>query len=559
MLSHLHIENIAVVKCADIDLSDGFIAFTGETGSGKSVIIDCLSLISGEKISKDSIRYGEREACVEAVFEGAGKKVIDELSDNGIDALDGEVIVRYTMTTDGKSTARINGKTVTKTFMKQIGRLLVSVCGQDDGRALYNADSYIPMLDSYIDAYPEREEYSKIYSELSESRAKLSKILASDASVARERDMLTYQIKDIDAKKLKVGEEEALEAEKKKLLGAEKITKQIGFAYKALKGAEKGNVAYLLSRSAQALSSLTDIIPELMEYAQKLEGMSYEIIDIAELASEYMADIDENPTERIDKIESRLASISALKKRYGESIEEILNFRKNAAARLEEIDNAESLASEYSEKCKSLEKKAREVALVITEKRKAAAESASIGVLDVLSFLDMPGVKFKIDVSPAKELNAYGADEVKFLIATNPGEEPLPMEEIVSGGEMSRITLALRSVMNQKEDIGCTVYDEIDTGISGKTSRKIGIKLKEISKNTQVISVTHSAQIATLADFHYLIEKKEVEGRAQTYVTLLEYEQRVREASRILGGINITEAQIQAARDMLAYQSNLSE
>ena len=557
MLSHLHIENIAVVKCADIDFSSGFTTFTGETGAGKSVIIDCLSLISGEKISKDSIRYGEREGVIEAVFDGATRRVAEILADNGID-FDGEVIVRYTMTVDGKSMARINGKTVTKTFMRQIGKMLVSVCGQDDGRALYNSDSYIPMLDSYIGDYPEKEEYAKIYSELVSVKAKLSRILAADASVARERDMLTYQIKDIDSKKLKADEEESLEAEKKKLLGAEKITKQIGFAYKALKGAEKGNVAYLLSRSAQALSSLSDIISELSEYAEKLEGMSYEVIDIAELAYEHMADMDENPTDRIDKIESRLAQISALKKRYGESIEDILNFRRNAAARLEEIDNAESLAEEYREKCNSLEKQAREVALAITNKRKAASESASAGVLDVLSFLDMPGVRFKIDVSPSGELNAYGADEVKFLIATNPGEEPLPMEDIVSGGEMSRITLALRSVMNQKEDIGCTVYDEIDTGISGKTSRKIGIKLREISKNTQVISVTHSAQIATLADYHYLIEKKEVEGRAQTFVTLLDFESRVREASRILGGINITEAQIQAARDMLTDKCNLS-
>ena len=556
MLSHLHIENIAVVKCADIDLPAGFIVFTGETGAGKSVIIDCLSLISGEKISRDSIRYGEREGVVEAVFCDVGDKVINILAESGIEA-DDEVIVRYTMTSDGKSVARINGKTVTKTFMKQIGRMLVSVCGQDDGRALYNCDSYIPMLDSYMDACPEKEEYARVYAELVGVRTKLSRILATDASVARERDMLTYQIKDIDSKKLKVGEEELLEAEKKKLLGAERITKQIGFTYKALKGAEKGNAAYLISRSAQALSSLSDVIPELSECADRLLEISYEITDIAEVAADYMADMDENPTDRIDKIESRLAAISSLKKRYGESIEEILNFRKNAAIRLEEIDNAESLSEEYKKKCSELEDKAREIASAITKKRTEAALHASNGVLEVLNFLDMPGVRFKIDVRAAEELNAYGADEVRFLIATNPGEEMLPMEEIVSGGEMSRITLALRSVMNRKEDIGCTVYDEIDTGISGKTSRKIGIKLREISKCTQVISVTHSAQIATLADSHYLIKKKEVEGRAQTFVTLLDFEQRVEEASRILGGISITEAQIQAARDMLLDKSNL--
>lgn len=557
MLSNLHIENIAVVKCVDIDFYKGFTVFTGETGAGKSVIIDCLSLISGEKISKDAIRYGENEGIIEACFDGACESVLTLLTENGIDAMDGEVIIRYVMTADGKSQARINGKSVTKSFMKQIGKMLVSVCGQDDGRALYNKDSYIPMIDSYIGEYPEYLEYSRLYSEICENRARLQGIKLSDAAIARERDMLKYQIKDIDSKKLKVGEEEKLEGELKMLHSAEKINKQISFTYRALKGADKGNAAYLLSRSASALSSISDIIPELASYSEKLLEISYEVTDIAESVSGYIDGLDGDPTERIDKIESRLADIASLKKRYGSSIEEILEFRKGASVRLDEIENAESLAEEYANKIAALEKKAREFARVITAKREEAACIASEKVLEVLRFLDMPGVQFKIDISPAKELNAHGADIVQFLIATNPGEEMLPMDDIVSGGEMSRITLGLRSVMNQKGDIGCTVYDEIDTGISGKTSRKIGIKLKEISKNTQVICVTHSAQVATLADYHYLIKKNEIDGRAKTSVKLLDFDMRVDEASRILGGINITESQIQAARDMLLDKNNL--
>ena len=559
MLKNLHIENIATVKCVDIDFSDGFTVFTGETGAGKSVIIDCLSLISGEKISRDAIRYGEQQGVIEALFYGVGHNVISLLSDNGIDASDGEVIIRYSMTADGKSQARINGKGVTKSFMKQIGKMLVSVCGQDDGRALYNKDSYIPMIDSYIGDYPEYFEYSKIYFDICENRAKLNSIKLSDAAIARERDMLKYQIKDIDSKKLKVGEEEKLESELKMLHSAEKINKQISFTHRALKGAEKGNAAYLLSRSASALSLVSDVIPELAGYSEKLLEISYEVTDIAESVIQYIDGLDGDPTEKIDKIESRLADIASLKKRYGTSIGEILEFRKNAAMRLDEIENSESLCEEYEQKISSLEKRAREIAKVITQKRNDAAIVASENVLEVLKFLDMPGVQFKIDVSPAKELNAHGADIVQFLIATNPGEEMLPMDDIVSGGEMSRITLGLRSVMNQKGDIGCTVYDEIDTGISGKTSRKIGIKLKEISKNTQVICVTHSAQVATISDYHYLIKKNEIDGRAQTSVKLLDFDMRVNEASRILGGINITESQIQAARDMLLDKNNLCE
>ena len=557
MLKNLHIENIAVVKCVDIDFCDGFTVFTGETGAGKSVIIDCLSLISGEKISKDAIRYGENEGIIEASFDSVGEHVAEILFQSGIDVTDGEVIIRYVMTSDGKSQARINGKSVTKSFMKQIGKMLVSVCGQDDGRALYNKDSYTPMIDSYIGEYHELTEYTKLYSEICYNKAKLQSIKLSDAAIARERDMLKYQIKDIDAKKLRAGEEEKLEAELKLLHSAEKINKQVSFTYRALKGAEKGNAAYLLSRSASALSAISDIIPELAQYSEKLLDISYEVTDIAESVSQYIDGLDGDPTEKIDKIESRLADIASLKKRYGQSIEEILEFRNSASVRLDEIENAESISAEYAQKIAVLEKRAREIAKAITARREEAALVASQKVLDVLRFLDMPGVQFKIDISPAKELNSHGADIVQFLIATNPGEEMLPMDDIVSGGEMSRITLGLRSVMNQKGDIGCTVYDEIDTGISGKTSRKIGIKLKEISKNTQVICVTHSAQVATLADYHYLIKKNEVDGRAQTCVKLLDFDMRVNEASRILGGINITESQIQAARDMLLDENNL--
>ncbi len=549
MLQNLHIENIAVVKSADIDFSSGFTALTGETGAGKSVIIDCLSLISGEKISRDSIRFGENQGVIEAVFCDLPNGVKGMLLDADIEC-DDQIIIRYAMDTSGKSVAKINGKSVTKTFMRQVGRRLVSVSGQEDGRALYDTDAYIPMLDSYIGDAHLLDEYLGVYSEISSLKAKLSKLLLDDAAIARERDMLNFQIKDIDSKKLKVGEEEKLTEERLLLQNSEKIQKQVGFAYRALKGAEKGNAALLLSRSATALSTLSDVIPALSEYADKLTEMSYEIDDIAESVIEYLDDSGVDPTARIDEIESRLEAISSLRRRYGDSIEAVLDFRKKAKERLDEIENIESLSAEYEEKIKILEKKAYELAAVITDKRIKAASEASLRVLEVLDFLDMKGVQFEIRVAPAA-LNQYGADNVDFMIATNPGEEMSKMDEIVSGGEMSRITLALRSVMNEKDGIGCAVYDEIDTGISGKTSRKIGIKLKEISKNAQVISVTHSAQIATIADNHYLIHKENVDGRAETFVKLLSYEERVEEAARILGGINITEAQRQAAVDML--------
>lgn len=552
MLRDLHIENIAVVKNADIHMYDGFTVLTGETGSGKSVIIDCLSLIAGDKMSRDCVRYGENEGAIEACFENVGKNVESLLADSGIECPDGEVVVRCTVSSDGKLRARINGKSVTRTLQKQVGKLLVSVCSQDEGRELYREEVYIPMLDSYMGDVPEKDEYSALYSEICEVRARLNKILASDASVARERDMLRYQINDIDSKRLRAGEEEKLEGELLRLCGAEKINKQVSFAYKALRGAEKGNAAYLLSRSASALSAISDIIPEMQEYSEKLSCMSYEIDDVAECIKEHLDALEGDPTERIDEIQARLSLISSLKKRYGESVSEILKFRQTAAERLDEIDNSEQLAEKWQKKLAELEQKACIVAECITKKRKEAAICASKEMLSVLRFLDMPSVCFDISVTEDEELNEYGRDKVSFLIATNPGEAMLPMDRVVSGGEMSRITLALRCVMNEKDGIGCTVYDEIDTGISGKTSRKIGIKLKDVSRKTQVISVTHSAQIATLADRHYLIKKNEVMGRSETECVMLERDGRIMETARILGGINITESQIQAAVDMLA-------
>ncbi len=549
MLQNLHIENIAVVKVADIDFSSGFTVLTGETGAGKSVIIDCLSLISGEKISRDAIRYGENQGIIEAVFCDVSESVQKMLDDADIEC-DGQVIVRYTMDTSGKSVAKINGKSVTKTFMRQVGRRLVSVSGQEDGRALYDTDSYIPMLDSYIGDSELLSEYSGVYAEICSTRAKLQKLLLDDAAIARERDMLSFQIKDIESKKLKIGEEEKLLEERLLLQNSEKIQKQVGFTYKALKGAEKGNAALLLSRSASALSTLTDVIPALSEYADRLTEMSYEIDDIAESIADYLDDSGVDPTARIDEIESRLEAISSLRRRYGDSVEAVLEYCKKARERLNELEDIESLSAEYEDKIQALESKAYTLATVITEKRRVAAADASGKVLEVLNFLDMKGVQFEIRVTPAT-LNQYGADNVDFMIATNPGEEMSRMDEIVSGGEMSRITLALRSVMNERDGVGCAVYDEIDTGISGKTSRKIGIKLKEISGTSQVISVTHSAQIATLADNHYLIYKQNIDGRALTHVKLLSYDERVEEAARILGGINITDAQRQAAVDML--------
>ncbi len=557
MLKFLHVENIAVLKYADIEFRDGFTVLTGETGAGKSVIIDGINMICGGKVSRDVIRAGEQYALSEAVFDGIGDGVAARLAELGVECEDGEVSLSHKLNADGKSVVRINGRAVTKSTLREAARLLISIHGQNDSKVLFDKSAYLNMLDSYGSCEFERQKYTEIYRELDSYRKKLRDISTDEEQKARERDMLEYQIKDIDSKKLKDGEEEALEAEKKRLGSLEKINKHVNFSYRVLAGGEKGaSASYLLSRASESLSKISDVIPEATEIAEKLLDMSYEVSDMADRVAAFGDDDGEDIDTRLDKIESRLEAISGLKRRYGRDIKSILEFRDRAVARLDDIVLSDEHAAEYEKKIKELEAEARVAAKALTEKRRAAAVDASQKIMETLAYLDMPKVKLEVLLSPTDDFTSSGCDKAEFMVATNPGEPMMPMSEIASGGEMARIMLSLKSVLNEKDGVGCAIYDEIDTGISGKTSRKIGIKLHEIAKGCQVICVTHSAQIATLADDHYLISKREVDGRAQTSVRLIEGEERVAEAARILGGINVTEAQRQAARDMI---ENISE
>ena len=552
MLRSLHIENIAVIKQADIELDGGFTVLTGETGAGKSVIIDSINMIIGGKVSRDVVRAGESFALSEAVFDGIDGETAERLAEYGVETDDGEIIISHKMTADGKSTLRINGRAVTKSTLREVGGALISIHGQNDSRVLFNKSAYVDMVDSFGECEFERDAYVEIYNELDEYRKKLRNISTDEEQKARERDILEYQINDIDSKKLRDGEEEELEAEKLRLSSLEKINKHVNFSYRALQGGEKGaSASYLLSRASDSLNKISDVIPEASELAEKLLDMSYEVSDIADRVAAFGDDGGEDIDTRLDKIETRLDAIAGLKKRYGRDIKAILEFRDKAVARLDDIVLSDEHAVEYEKKIKELEATARVAAKALTDKRKLAAKQASVKIMETLAYLDMPKVKLEITLTKTDDFTPSGCDRIEFMVATNPGEPMSPMSDIASGGEMARIMLSLKSVLNEKDGVGTAVYDEIDTGISGKTSRKIGIKLHEISSGSQVICVTHSAQIATLADNHFLISKKEVDGRAQTSIRLLEREERIEEAARILGGINITDAQRQAARDMI--------
>ena len=550
MLRSLHIENVAVIRRADLEFDRGFSVLTGETGAGKSMIIDSINLLLGNRVSKEIIRSGEEQAQVGAVFEELSDGVCAFLEEMGFPSVERTLMLRRTLSTDGRSRAYLNGQMVTQAILKEIAGRLISIHGQSDSQRLLQKKSHIELLDAFAKPIEQKGAYAQVYAELQASMKKLKSISQDESERMRLAEMLKYQIEDIDSVKPKAGEEERLIKERDLLLGAEQINKQISLAYRALCGGEKTNARDLVKRAEQAVRSLNGLIDGAEAHCERLLAAASELEDVGELLLSYSVDDADDPTARIDRIEARLEKISKLKKKYGSSVEEILAFRNTAARRLEELECSDEMRLSLEKECARLRGSAQDAARALSEKRAVAAREITRQVTEALAFLDMPRVRFEVAVMPT-ELSPLGADDVEFLIAANPGEPLLPMIKIASGGELSRIMLSLRSVLNDRDGAETVIFDEIDTGVSGKTSRKIGIKLKESAQNAQVLCVTHSAQIASLADTHFRIVKEEREGRAETDVFCLDDDARIEEIARILGGIEVTAAQRNAAMDMI--------
>lgn len=549
MLQSLHVENIAIIKSLDIDFENGFSVLSGETGAGKSIIIDSVNILLGNRVSRELIRTGEEKALVSAVFSDLGEEACRLLEEYGFDA-DDSIMLQRTLTKDGKSVVKLNGRTVTQTIQRDVCRLLVNIHGQNENQRLMSKSAQLNILDAFAENKELLSKYSEAYKQLTEAKARLDELNSNQAEKMRMRDIYAFQLEEINSVRLKAGEEDGLESERIRLGSIEKISEKVSLVYRALYAGEKGSAVYLLERSAAALDKISDVLPEVKALSQRLNDCKYEIEDIALTVREYAADA-ENPTEQLNKIESRLDAINKLKRKYGNTVEEILEFRDKTAGLLDEIDNCDDIKEDISNEIKRIGKIAVSLAEEIHERRVSAAKKITTGVMENLAFLDMPKVKFTIAVNGGTKLRGDGCDEVDFLIATNSGEPLMQLEKIASGGELSRIMLALKCVLSDKDGVGTVIYDEVDAGISGKTSRKVGIKLKEISKFMQIISVTHSAQIASLADNHYLISKNDVGGRTESGVVLLDDDGRVSEIARILGGINVTESQMTAAKEMI--------
>ena len=551
MLTSLHIENIAVIRRADLDLMSGFSALTGETGAGKSMIVDSINLLLGNRTTREIIRSGETSAMVSAVFEELSDAAIEHIRSMGFEVEDASVMLSRTITADGRSQTRLNGRVITQTMQREIASLLISIQGQADSQNLLQKSRHRELLDAYGTSKDALADYQIAFEKLKKCRKEVQALSQDSAEKLRLSEMLKYQIEDIDAMKLKEGEEEALTRERDRLANLERINKQTSTICRLLRDSEKGNAYDVIRRAETALRSLGGLVEDADTLCERLALAASEIEDVAETVRSYMDDDREDPTARIDRIEGRLEGIAKLKRKYGADIAAILVFRADAAARLEALETSDERLVELQVQTEKLTQIAQKHAAILHQKRKDAAKEIVEQVTESLAFLDMPKVKFEIAIH-STELGEYGGDDIEFLIATNPGEPLLPLSKIASGGELSRMMLALRSVLNDHDGVDTVIFDEIDTGVSGKTSRKIGIKLKETAKNgTQVLCVTHSAQIASLADNHYRITKHERDGRAETDVQLLDTNERVNEIARILGSIEPTEAQRNAAREMI--------
>ena len=561
MLFSLHIENIAVVKSCDFDFSSGFMVLTGETGVGKSVILDSINLLLGGKAERELIRHGEQTAFVSGLFGNLSAYTKERLFELGVAPdEEGTYFVQRSMSVDGRNKITINGRPANLGLLKSVMSYLATIHGQDDTHSLVNPKHHLELIDRYAGCEDLLDKYRSAYSVLEDIRKEKNNLIDKAREGQRMKEILEYQIKDIDSVGLHIGEEEELVDKKVKIKNSERITKNSEFVFKALKGSERGSVSYLLDRSITALSQLSDVVPGFREYSERLRDMLYQVDDISEEVYSVLSEIDDDPTRTLNDIESRLDKISKLKRKYGYTVEEILAFRDRAFKEYEMLENSDEMLKVLSSKEKNAYNEALLLANELHDIRVKSAKELESNIKETLEFLDMPKVVFFASIkeefsSGEKFLNRDGSDNVEFYISANRGAEPQPLSKIASGGEMSRIMLALKSVIADKDNMPTVIYDEIDAGVSGKTARKIGIKMLMLSKNTQIFCVTHSAQIASLGDEHFLISKSDVNGVTETSVNLLDYEGRVRELSRILGGIEVTESQRAAAIDMLRERS----
>lgn len=551
MITQLYIENIAVIEKCRINFKPGFNVLTGETGAGKSIVIDSINAILGERTSRELIRTGARSALVSAVFEDLGGQALAALKEMGYEPEeDGTLMLQREIGADSKSSCRINGRPATVSILKQIGPLLVNIHGQHESYGLLSPESHLGYLDAMGLPGELAGRYREVFEAMRKAKSGLDACSMDEAQKARQIDLLTYQIDELEKAALRPGEQEELEKQRTMYRNSEKIARSLEEAKSALDGDEdtQGAVS-AVSMAAEALDEAQKYLPELHDLAERLQSISYDLEDCSGEMRDTASQLEYDPSE-LDEIESRLDAIYRLGLKYGNSVEAMLNYLEECRSELADIQLSDEKAAKFREDYKKSRSLAEKLASELSAWREKAAREFERRVAEELSFLNMPNVTFQVQMSETP-LQATGRDKVEFYLSTNAGEPPKPIAKIASGGELSRIMLAIKTVLAGGDEVGTLIFDEVDTGVSGGAAQKIGLKLREVSRNRQVVCVTHLAQIAALADSQFLIEKHVRENRTFTQVTELDEEGRKREIARIMGGSQITPLLLENAAEML--------
>lgn len=548
MLELLHIENIAIIEAADIEFAPGFNALTGETGAGKSIVIDSLSAVLGQRTSRELIRTGADKAFVSAAFSGMAPELTEEL---GIQPeADGTLLLQREIQTDGKNVCRVNGRPVTVGQLRALGARLLNIHGQHDGQQLLDEEQHIVYLDSFGRVESLAITYAEKYKNFTDIRRQIGALQMDEAEKARRVDTLQYQIEELRRAKLTPGEEEELTARRGMLRNAEKFLDAVAGADYALNGDDSGGGALSALRQAQdALSGVRHLDDAFGQLYERLGEAYSEVYDIAATVEDKRGELDVSPGE-LDRVESRMDLLYRLKKKYGATVEDMLDYQARCEAELAQIEDAGDTLVRLEQALSKAEKEARQAAQALSDTRKAAADRLTAQILTELQQLDMGKIRFAVDFAE-KPLDSDGMDTVRFLMSANVGEELRPIHKIASGGELARIMLAMKNVLSEQDHVGTMVFDEVDTGVSGRAAQKVAEKMARISRRKQVLCVTHLPQLAAMADTHFSVEKGERGGRTYTEVRRLDREQRRRELARLTGGSHVSQTMLDGAEELL--------
>lgn len=548
MLSLLHIENIAVIEQADISFDKGFNVLTGETGAGKSIVIDAISAILGQRAYRDMIRTGTSKASVRAVFTKVPN--FPWFEENGVE-YDGETVIQRDIFLDGKNVCRVNGTLVTVAILHKLGIQLINIHGQHDSASLFDEENHLRFLDAFADNGALLADYREKFAAVSELRRQIDRMTMDEGEKLRRMETLKYQIAEIEKADLKSGEDEVLEQRRKLLQNSEKLSQGLEEASEALLGGDDSDgAAALLAQAAYALSRIARYSDDYTGFQERLTDLKYQVQDIADEVRDSLDELSYSADE-LETIEARLDIIHRLRRKYGADCDEILAYLEKAQKELDEIEFADDRVEQLKKKLAKQEKQAWDAALALRKNRQEQGAVMAEKILSELSQLDMPRVQFQCRFRET-ELTSEGADAVAFYLSANAGEDLKPLSKVASGGELARIMLSMKNVLAEKDAVDTLIFDEVDTGVSGRAAQRIAEKLKSLAKHKQVLCVTHLPQLAALADTHMLIAKSEHDGRTYTTVTPLDRKGRAMELARIIGGTHITETTLKSAEEMLS-------